>query len=95
MYSPQKTMGRPRKRRRGEEEEEAGAEVVSATPQNELDSSYSDSFSVQQSSSSSYGLASPPEFADVTGGNEVYAQAEIDPALAGLYGPEPPMSSIE
>jgi hypothetical protein len=91
VYSPQKTMGRPRKRRR---EEEAGVEV-STTPQNELDSSYSDGFSVQQSSASSYGLASPPEFADITGGNEVYAQAEIDPALAGLYGPEPPMSNLE
>lgn len=85
-------MGRPRKRQR--REEEAGGEVFT-TPQNELDSSYSDGFSVQQSSSSSFGLASPPEFADVTGGNEVYAQAEIDPALAGLYGPEPPMRSVE
>jgi hypothetical protein len=69
--------------------------VVSATPQNELDGSYSGGFSMQQSSSNNFGLASPPEFADVTGGNEVYAQAQIDPALVGLYGPEPPVSSLE
>lgn len=65
----------------------------SATTQNE----HVDSLNgfTTQPSFSSFGLVSPPEFADVPSGNEVYAQAQIDPSLVGIYGPSPPMNEIE
>lgn len=50
---------------------------------------------ITQSSFSSIGLVSPPELADVPSNNEVYAAAQIDPSLVGLYGPSPPMNDIE
>ncbi|KAF2992941.1 hypothetical protein E8E13_000546 [Curvularia kusanoi] len=88
-------MGRPRKRRR----EEAGAEPegVSAILQNNgNDNALLDMPAAHaQCFNSSLGLASPPEHAGVPSGNEVYAQAQIDPSLAGLYGPQPPLSSFD
>lgn len=84
-------MGRPRKRRR-EGEADAPAEQPSTT-QNGHDSSLND-FTTQPGFSS-FGLISPPEFADMPSGNEVYAQAQLDPSLVGIYGPSPPMTNIE
>lgn len=91
VYSPQKTMGRPRKRRR-EGEADAPAEQP-ALAQDGHDGSLN-GFALQPSFSS-FGLVSPPEFADVPNGNEVYAQAQIDPSLVGIYGPSPTMTDLE
>ena len=84
-------MGRPRKRRR-EGEADAPAEQPAVT-QNGHDSTLN-GFTTQPSFSS-FGLVSPPEFADPPSGNEVYAQAQIDPSLVGIYGPSPPMTNLE
>lgn len=84
-------MGRPRKRRR-EGEADAPAEQ-SETTQNGHDDSLN-GFTTQPSFSS-FGLISPPEFADLASGNEVYAQAQVDPSLIGIYGPSPPMTNFE
>jgi hypothetical protein len=84
-------MGRPRKRRR---EGEADAPVEqAATTQNDHDSSLNGF--TPQPSFSSFGLISPPEFVDLPSGNEVYAQAQLDPSLVGIYGPSPPMTDLE
>ena len=91
MYSVQKTMGRPRKRRR-DEGADAGPEQAATTQNgqaNRLDGV------TMQPSSSSFGLASPPELADLPGRSEVYAQAQLDPGLVGIYGPAPPMAEFE
>ncbi|KAJ4380537.1 hypothetical protein N0V86_003894 [Didymella sp. IMI 355093] len=83
-------MGRPRKRRR---EGEADAPVEqSTTTQNGHDSGLN-GFTAQPSSS--FGLISPPEFADALSGKEIYAQAQLDPSLAGIYGPSLPMTNLE
>lgn len=79
VYSPQKTMGRPRKRRR-----EGEADV----PSEQTDTSQNGHFN-------GFGLISPPEFADLPSGNEVYAQVQIDPCSAGIYGPAPPLHDLE
>lgn len=84
-------MGRPRKRRR-EGEADATVEQLNTT-QNELD--ISSNGSSAQPSFGSFGLISPPEFADLTSGNEVYAQAQHDPSLIDLYGPLPPTTNLE
>jgi len=84
-------MGRPRKRRR-EGEADAPAEQA-ATTRDGHDSSLN-GFTTQPSFSS-FGLVSPPEFADLPTGNEVYGQAQVDPSLVGIYGPSPPMTNLE
>lgn len=81
-------MGRPRKRRR---EGDDDPPVTNTTAQN---GHVLNAFSVQPSFSS-FGLASPSHVADVPSGNEVYAQAQLDPNLVGLYGPSPPMTNLE
>ena len=91
IYSPQKTMGRPRKRRR-ENSADAPAEVP-ATASNGHNATL-DGFTTAPSFSS-FGLVSPSEFVDIPSGNEVYAQAQHDPNLVGLYGPPPPMTNLE
>ncbi|KAJ8106241.1 hypothetical protein OPT61_g9669 [Boeremia exigua] len=91
IYSAQKTMGRPRKRRRGSE-----ADAPSEQPPN-THNGHDDplnGFTIQPSFSS-FGLVSPPEFADIPSGNEVYAQAQLDPSLVGIYGPQPAMNDLE
>jgi hypothetical protein len=85
-------MGRPRKRRRegegeGESEGTATATEGAVPAQHGCDGGL-DGF-VAEPSYSSFGLVSPPEVADLLSGNEVYAQAQLDPSLAGIYGPSP------
>jgi len=84
-------MGRPRKRMRGDVAEAPTEQP--ATPH----SGHGNSLNgfMTQPSFSSIGLVSPPELADMPSNNEVYAAAQIDPSLVGLYGPSPPMNDIE
>ncbi|KAF3043443.1 hypothetical protein E8E12_008020 [Didymella heteroderae] len=84
-------MGQPRKRRR--EGEDVTPAEQPATTQHGHDSSLNGF--TPQPSFSSFGLISPPEFADLPSGNEVYAQAQLDPSLVGIYGPSPPMTNLD
>lgn len=84
-------MGRPRKRRR---EDETNTLVEQAVTTRNGHGSTLNGFTAQPSFSS-FGLISPPEFTDLPSGNEVYAQAQLDPSLVGIYGPSPPMTNFE
>lgn len=84
-------MGRPRKRRR---EGEADAPAVASATTTGIHDSHLNGFTTL-SDSSSFGLISPPEFADLPSGDGMFAHTQLDPDLVGIYGTAPPMTNLE